>query len=117
MDLRLAALRVADPVRAGVPIQLVIGDEPVGVTVGFRLSPEELESIGATADEQWILVSDDGQDDSIPVLTGKGNEIAIRPYPTQEELDSGLIPLGQDLVVWRSKQEMYDESVDDGRLV
>jgi hypothetical protein len=89
-------------------VQRIITDEPIGVAVGFRLTPEELEELGVEADE-WDLVSDDGGLESEPVLLGDGNEISIRPFPSQQELDQGITPLGQDLAVWRSKEELIED--------
>ena len=89
-------------------MQRIITDEPVGVLVGFRMSDEELEALGAEADE-WGLVFDDGGKDSIPVLLDwTKNDVAIRPRPVQEELDAGLSPLGMDLVVFRSRDELVE---------
>lgn len=92
---------------AGSKVQRIITDEPQGIAVGFHLSDDELGQLGATVDE-WDLVSDDGGLDSIPVLIDN-DKISIRPYPSQEEISNGIRPLGPDMHVWRSKQEVFDD--------
>lgn len=91
-------------------IYRVITDSPMGVAVGFKPSDESLGKMNAEVDSEWDLVSDDGSDDGHVLFTGdKHGSVMIREqYPTQEELNAGIIPLGPDLHIFRSQQEFDD---------
>jgi hypothetical protein len=105
MDLEGIARRVA--ASAGQKIYRVITDEPVGICVGFAPSKEALEKVNAEVDE-WPLASDDGSNGT-PFLTGSGNDVAILDVEIDDpNVPEEYSPLGMDLAVWRSEEEMLE---------
>ena len=106
-------------------VQRIITDEPIGICVGFTLTDEELEEIGAYA-EFWWLEEDDKKVDSEPVFVfdpygeykapPDGSDclgvISIVPViPHEEWEDAGYVPFGMDLEVWRS-EEVFKEDFE-----
>lgn len=117
---RVASRRYADVPAAPMPqtatpaatkIYRVITDEPQGVAVGFKPSDEALEQLHAEVDE-WDLVEDDKSPDAMPMLDLQmgGNNVRIlsKGKVPAENWGETLSPLGQDLYIWRSEQEMLD---------
>ncbi len=82
----------------------VVTDEPIGVAVGFKPSDELLAEIGAEIDELDV-VKDDGSN-GIPWHVGEGTEIEIRDVELEDGMKQGLMPLGMELEIWRSEEEM-----------
>lgn len=100
-------------VPADMRIQRLVTDEPQGVLVGFRLTDAEAEALGGFVDE-WDVEADDGGADSVPVWTADGR-LEIRPEPTPDEMAEGVVPLGPDLEVWRSRGAL-DEWLDEAGM-
>jgi hypothetical protein len=90
-------------------IYRVITDEPQGICVGFKPSDAALAQVNAEIDE-WTLVGDDGSD-GIPFLVDplNANGVAISNISIVEGIQKGWSPLGMDMSVWRSEQEMIDD--------
>lgn len=103
-------VRIASRVAAGsIPFFLVLADEPVGVAVGFRPSEKALAAIRGELDEQWTLVEDDGSYGTPFLADSTQNDVVIRDVELYDGIEEGLTPLGMDLSVWRSEEEMLTE--------
>lgn len=101
---------------AGSKIYRVITDEPQGVAVGFKPSDEALGQLNAEVDE-WDLVEDDGSPNAVAVLdlVMGGNNVRLlseNKMPPDGWGDK-FAPMGPDLSVWRSEQEMLDHLGSD----
>ena len=98
-------------------IQRLVTDEPQGVLVGFTLTDAEAEELGGFVDD-WEIASDDGGEDSVPVWTADDrldDRLEIRPEPNRFEIaTTGIVPMGPDLEVWRSRDELNAWLADKG---
>ena len=94
-----------------------MADEPIGFCVGFKPDQEKLDELDFSFDvDEWNLVADDGSTATLKnpegacvVFNGNTdtNDVKIRAgYPTQEELDAGFIPVGPDMLIFRSEDEL-----------
>jgi hypothetical protein len=101
-------------------IYRLVSDEPIGFCIGFKPSDEFLEENGFDADE-WTLTSDSGGSDIFgsedgPTVVFDGNEgnsvKIIDHYPSQQEIEAGQHPVGPEMSIWRSEDELQ-EYLDD----
>lgn len=103
-------------------IYRIITDEPLGFAVGFKPDQASIEKKTNGADfpfelDEWELVEDDGsgsaEDGDAGYVLFRGdttvNKVMIRSiFPTQLELDNGIMPVGPDMLIFRSEDELVE---------
>ncbi len=103
--------KIASKVASGSKIYRVTTDEPVGVCVGFKPSDEWLENMNAELDE-WDLGEDDKSQDAAPFLRDQQENVVDLLSAKEHWTEGGgfdRTPLGMELLVWRSEQDMIDD--------
>lgn len=107
-------LRIATRIASGDSFAVLSdGSDIVGVAVGFSPSPSTLEQFGLVREDGWTFAGDDGSSDGMPVLMQPDSgAVSIISESKNRTPDGNWVysPLGMDVAIWRSEQEMFDSS-------